>query len=168
VTVNDQHYSPEVQSQLISDRNSMNAQALTLMVPTANAELAAMNQSPGMSTASVALNGLLGYVRAAHSREFRLDMDLRQSLINAQVAGTRYSADSIASALQQAGVPNVTAVQVLAAAVREEKELTSIATPGAGMSPFEAFVIAADVNSIGGFQCDQHTLNDFLNNLLGH
>jgi hypothetical protein len=166
--VEGQHFSSDMQDQLIGNRNSMNAQALALMTPVANTELTAMNQSPTQANASAALTGLLGYIRAAHNRNFQVSRDLKQSLIDAEIAPKLYSADAVAQALQQSGLPQATAEQVLAASTRERGVLPALATgSGSGISPFEAFVIAADVSTNGGFQCDQNTLNGFIRTLLG-
>jgi hypothetical protein len=167
VEVQGRHFSQNMQNQFIGSRTNINAQAASLMGPVANAELTAMNQSLSQTTASSALYGLLGYVRGAHSRDFQMPANLKQSLINAEVAGTEYSANTVANALQQAGVQQVSAQQVMAASAKERTELTALAASGSSISPFEAFVIAADVNTDGGFQCDQNTLNKFLSNLLG-
>ncbi len=161
-------YSPEAQKQLISDRNSINAQALTLMVPVANSELQAMDENRNSDTASSAMNGLLGYMRAAHNREFHLDGGRRQSLISAEVAGTIFTSTTIAQALEKSGIKNVTPEQVSAASDRERAELTAFGANGTGITAFEAYVIAADVNTNGGFQCDQSTLDNFVQNLLKH
>ena len=161
-------YSLETQRQLISDPGSLKAQALTLMVPSANTELTAFVATPNTDTASTALNGLLGYVRAAHEHECHLSGSLRTSLINAQLAGKQYTADMVASALQKPGGPHATATEVSAASQRERSELTALGSLGSGITPFEALVIAADVNTHGGFQLDQRSLEDFLTKLLNN
>jgi hypothetical protein len=145
----------------------MKEKALSIIGPVANAELLAMNQSLTQVTASEALYGLLGYVRADHNRNFQLAGGLRQSLIDAEVDGAQYSASTIAIALQNAGVQQATSQQVMQASEQERTELTALGAAGGSISPFEAFVIAADGTSDGGFQCNQSTLNAFLSNLLG-
>lgn len=171
-----QNYSLETQNQMITDPNSLQAQALTLLVPTANTELETFVATPNTDTASTALNGLLSYVRCAHSHPLHLSSTLRNSIITAQLAGTQYSPDAIATALQAAGVSHVTATQVSAASQRERTSLTSLSSlsspsspssPSSGITAFEALVIAADVNVNGGFQLDPNSLNVFLTHLLG-
>lgn len=164
--VHDAGYSMEMQRQFITDSNSLQAQALTLIVPVANTELAAFRMTPSADTADTALNGLLGYVRAAHRRELHLSGSKRSALISAQLAGTIYSPDTVAAALTSAGVPHVTSVEVTAASQRERTELTELANMGSGITAYEALVIAADVNSHGGFQADQNMLDKFLAALL--
>jgi hypothetical protein len=162
----DAGYSVDTQNQFIRDPSSLMAQALTLILPTANTELAAFAAQPTTDTASSALNGLLGYVRAAHRHEIHLNGGMRTALINAQLAGKVYSPDTIASALNAAGVANATAAAVSAASQRERAELTALSGLGAGISPLEALVIATDDNTHGGFQLDQGGLNRFLVQLL--
>lgn len=164
--VHDAHYSIEQQNQFIGDPNSLNAQALTLIVPTANTELAAYATQPNADTASSALNGLLGYVRAAHKRGLHLTDASRTALINAQLAGKVYTPEAIAAALRTAGVTSATSVQVTSASEREHTELTALTALGAEISPFEALVIAADVDTHGGFQLDQRMFDTFLTELL--
>ena len=164
--VHDAHYSVEMQNQFIGDRNSLNAQALTLIVPTANSELAAFAAQPGTDTAAAALNGLLGYVRAAHKRGIRLNDANRNGLIDAQLAGKIYSPETIVAALHSANVAGATTVQVTSASLREHTELAALADLGAGITPFEALVIAADVDTHGGFQLEQRSLDTFLMELL--
>src|SRR5579871_1662789 len=139
--VHDADYSIDTQKQLISDPNSLNAQALALMVPTANSELTAFVTTPNSSTADTALNGLLAYMRCTHARGIHLSKSLRDSLINAQLMGTLYSPDRIASALQAAGVRQVTATEVSAASQRERSQLTALNNLGGGITAFEALVI---------------------------
>ena len=160
------HYSIDMQKQFIGDPNSLNAQALTLIVPTANIELAAFAAQPNAETASSALNGLLGYVRAAHKRGIHLSGANRIASIDAQLAGKVYSPDVIAAALRAANVQNATSVQVTSASLREHTELTALANLGAGITPFEALVIAADADTHGGFQLDQRAFDTFLMELL--
>jgi hypothetical protein len=164
--VHDAGYSIQTQQQFIRDPNSLMAQALTLIVPTANTELSAFAAAPTSNTASAALNGLLGYVRAAHKRSIHLSSQVRTTLTNAQLSGKVYSPDVIASSLQAAGVQHATAVEVSSGSEREHAELTALGTLGNGITAFEALVIAADVNTNGGFQLDQNDLNRFLAQLL--
>ncbi len=164
--VQDAHYSVEMQKQFIADPHSLDAEALTLIVPTANTELTAFAAQPNSDTASAALNGLLGYVRAAHMRGLHISDSSRTALIAAQLVGKAYSADAIAASLRLANVSNATAAEVSSASVREHTELTVLASLGAGITPFEALVIAADVKTHGGFQLDQHGLDRFLADIL--
>ena len=164
--VRDNGYSVDRQRQWIADPNSLNAEALSLIVPAANTELAAFAANPNMDTASTALNGLLGYVRAAHRRGIRLSDSMRTALINAQLAGRTYAPGTVAAALNTAGVRNATASQVDSASQREHTELSALPSAANGVSPLEALVIAADVDVQGGFQLDQRPLETFLNELL--
>lgn len=156
------------QRQWISDPASLNAQALTLIVPAANTELARFAAAPGADTAVTALNGLLGYVRAAHRREIHLSATLRSGLVTEQLAGKTYPADTVAAALVAAGARGATASQVASASARERTELTALPAVDQAVSPFEALVIAADVDVHGGFQLDQRPLENFLTELLKH
>ena len=164
--VHDAGYSVQTQMQLIGDPNSLTAQALTLIVPTANTELAAYAAAPGPDTAASALNGILGYVRAAHKRALHLSKSTQKALINAQLAGTVYSAATVATALKAGGVQNATDIEVTAASEREHSQLTALGDPTNGISAFEALIIAADVNTNGGFELNQNNLNRFLKALL--
>jgi hypothetical protein len=162
----DAGYSIATQNQLIDDPNSLMTQALTLIVPTADTELSAFAATPTTDSASTALNGLLGYVRAAHKREIHLSGQVKTALIDAQLSNKVYAPDVIASALQIAGVQQSTAAEVSAASQREHTELPALGSLGNGITAFEALVIAADVNTNGGFQLDQNSLNAFLTQLL--
>lgn len=161
-----QNYSIETQQQMIGDPNSLNAQALTLLVPTANTELQALSTTPTTNTASTALDGLLAYMRCAHSQDLHFSTTLRTTLINAQLANKQYTPDAIAAALQFAGVSRPTAAQVSAASQRERTELTALNAFGSGITAFEALVIAGDVRTNGGFQLSSNALTNFLNRLL--
>jgi len=162
----DAGYSVEMQKQFIADPSSLNAQALTLIVPAANDELAAFSASPSADTASTALDGILGYVRAAHRRAIHLNESTRSALVSAMLAGKTYTPQAVAAALQSAGVQHVSGVQVTAASVRERTELPALGGASGDLSAFEALVIAADVNTNGGFQLDQHGVDAFLSRLL--
>jgi hypothetical protein len=160
------NFSQQQQNEFINNPGSLNAQALTLMVPAANASLLALQQHPGQSTASAALNSLLGYLRAAHARDFHMNQGLRQTLLNAAASGTVYTPTQVSAAFQSAGIQGVTPAQVTAASTRERTELTGLSTAGGNISALEAMVIAADVNSNGGFQCNQNAITNFLQALL--
>ncbi|HLJ55938.1 MAG TPA: carboxypeptidase-like regulatory domain-containing protein [Chthonomonadaceae bacterium] len=166
IEAQDAHYSLAMQDQFIRDANSLNAEALTLIVPTANTELAGFAAQPSNDTAAAALNGLLGYLRAAHMRDLHIDSDSRSALIARQLAGTVYSPEVIVGALRTAKVANVTSVQISSASQRERTELTAFSGLGTGITPFEALVIAADLRTNGGLELDQRSLNDFLAQLL--
>lgn len=164
--VHDARYSVDMQKQFIDDPSSAMAQALTLIVPTANSELTALAATPNSDTASAALNGLLGYVRAAHKRPIHLSDQTRAALTNAELAGKIYTPEAIAASLQSAGVQRVTGVDVSAASQHEHTELSALGSSGNGITAFEALVIASDVSTHGGFQLDQGSLNKFLASLL--
>lgn len=161
-----QNYSVQTLQQLISNPNSLMAQALTLMVPSADTELTTYVTNPNQNTAATALNGLLGYLRAVHGCQFHLIGSLRFSLISAQLTNTVYTPDAIAAALNAAGVPGVTSAQVLAASQRERTNITALSTLGNGITPFEALVIGADIQSNGGFHLSGGALNRYLMTLL--
>ncbi len=160
------NFSQQQQNEFVNNPGSLNAQALTLMVPAANASLQALQQNPSQNTASAALNSLLGYLRAAHARDFHMNQGLRQSLLNTATAGTVYTPAQVAAAFQSAGVLGVTPAQVSAASTRERTELTALSTAGGNISALEAMVIAADVSSNGGLQCNQNAITNFLQTLL--
>ena len=164
--VYDMGYSQDAQMQFIGDPNRLNSEALTLIVPVTNLELVAYSSRPSVDTASTALNGVLGYVRAAHKRNIHLDSSTRTRLIDAQLAGSVYSPDVMAAALRTAHVNSATALQVSSASQREHTELTALPNTTAGISPLEALVIAADIDTHGGFQLDQNGLNIFLRTLI--
>ena len=162
----DAGFSVDMQNHFIDDPNSLMAQALTLLSPVANTELTAFAANPSADTASDALNGLLGYVHAPHQRDLHLSDTTRTALINKQLAGTVYTPDSVAAALNSAGGMQFTAAGVSAASQKERMQLAGLANLGTGITPFEALVIAADGNNHGGFQLDQHGMDSFLTNLL--
>lgn len=158
-------FSVDMQNHFIDDPNSLMMQALGLLSPVADSELTDFIASPNQDTASDALNGLLGYVRAPHQRDLHLSDATRTALINAQLAGTVYSPDMIAAALNAAG-KNVTAADVSAASQKERMQLPGLANLGSGITPFEALVLAADSTMHGGFQLDQHGMDTFLQTLI--
>lgn len=164
--VHDAGYSLDDQKQFVGDPQSLMAQALTLIGPVANIELAAFNAAPGQMTAETALDGLLGYVRAAHDHEFHLSDNIQNGLITAQITGKIYSMEKIAAALQSAGVTNATSVEVSSASQRERAELPALITSNGGITAFEALIITVDLRTNGGFQLDQMKLDRFLNILL--
>jgi hypothetical protein len=164
--VHDAGFSVDAQNQFIADPSSLTAQALTLIVPTANNELAAFAANPNQKTARAALDGLLAYVRAAHERRLHISKDNRAAIISSELAGTTYTPQKVAAALRSAGVKNVNQVQVTAASERERTELPGLGSPTSDLSAFEALVIAADVNTHGGFELDQRGFNTFLSALL--
>lgn len=165
-------YSMQQQQQFLSDQDSLNAQALLVIVTTANSELAAFAANPNAQTADTALNGLLGYVRCTHGHETQFSPALRTSLINAQLAGKQYSAAAVAAALPTQGPGpgghHTTAAEVTAASQKERTELTSLASLGSGITPFEALVIGADDRDNGGFGLDQNSLTGYLTRLMGN
>ena len=161
------NFSQQQLNQLINDPDSMNAQALALMAPAANASISTLQATPSQINASAALYSLLGYLRAAHTRDFHMSNSIRQSLLNSAAANAVFTPDAVAAALSSAGIGGKTALQVSAASTRERSELTAFSAYGNGISALEALVIAADVNSNGGFQCNQNQINNFLQALLG-
>jgi hypothetical protein len=162
------NFSQQQLNQLIYDPDSMNAQALALMAPAANASISTLQATPSQINAGAALNSLLGYLRAAHTREFHMSADVRQSLLNSAAAGTVFTPDQVAAALASAGIGGKSSAQVSAASTRERSELTAFAAYGSGISALEALVLAADVNTNGGFQCNQNQINNFLQALIGN
>ncbi|MCW3095944.1 MAG: hypothetical protein JWL77_1562 [Chthonomonadaceae bacterium] len=167
--VNDQNFSESDQQTFISDPNSLHNEALTVLGPTANAELAAFNANPTTDTATAALNGLLGNVRVGHDRGgVHLSSTLQTALINAALNHKQYTTDAVAAALQFAARQPVTAAQVMTASQKERGDLPALAASGAGISPFEALAIGGDSDPHGGFQLDQNGLNSYLTYLLNH
>lgn len=162
-----QNYTLSVQQQLVGNPNNMNAEALTLISPVANAALSQFYAQPTSDNASAALNSVLGYLRAAHGRDFHITTALRTALASAELASTTYTPATIAAELKSAGQNQVTEVSVSAASVRERQLLPALAQSASSISPYEALIIAADVSANGGFQCNQNQINTFLTKLLG-
>jgi hypothetical protein len=166
--VHGQGFSESDQQRFISDPNHLRDQARTVLGPTANDELAAFLASPTTDTATAALNGVLGNIRAGHDQSAHLNDNLRTALINAALSGKQYTADAVAAALQSASGHPVTTAQVTAASQKQRADLPALATAGAGISPFEALAIGGDSDPHGGFHLDQNGLSSYLTYLLNH
>ena len=73
---------------------------------------------------------------------------------------------TIVSALSAAGVQGATAAEVQAASQQERTNLPALANLGNGITAFEALVIAADLQSHGGFHLGGNVLDQYLQTLL--
>ena len=166
--VHGQGFSEGDQQRFISDPTHLRDQALTELGPTANDELAAFSSNPSTDTATAALNGLLGNVRAGHGQGVHLSDALRTALVSAELSRKQYTADAVAAALQSASARPVDPGQVTAASQKERGDLPALAAFGAGISPFEALAIGGDSDPHGGFHLDENGLSRYLAYLLSH
>lgn len=148
--------------QVITDQSSRNAEALTLITPTANDQLKQFAADPSRANAERALFAVLGYLRAVHARDVHLTAAARTALLDAQTAGVVYNGAAVASALQAAGVRSPTATQVEASSVRARFDLDGLGAYGPSITPLEALVIAADIKTSGGFELSRTSLPIFL------
>ena len=166
--VHGEGFSEDDQQRFISDPVHLRDQVLTLLGPTANDELLAFAANPTTDTATAALNGLLGNVRAGHGEGAHLPDDLRTALIAAELNRKVYTADAVAAALQASSGQSFTAAQVMQASQKERGDLPALAAYGANISVFEALAIGGDSDPHGGFHRDRNGLSDYLNYLLNH
>lgn len=166
--VHDQNFSQSDQMRFISDPDSLRNQALMVLRPTADAELAAFLANPTTGTATAALNGVLGNLRVGHGQGAHLSSSLQSALITAALNHKQYTPEAVAAALQATSGQPVDVSQVTAASQQEHLELPSLTAFGTGISPFEALAIGGDSDSHGGFQLDQNGLKNYLTYLLNH
>lgn len=166
--VHDQGFSENDQQRFISDPDSLHNHALQVLGPTANTELTAFASDPTTTTATAALNGLLGNVRVGHGQGVHLSDTLQSALITAALNHKLYTATSVAAALQYASGQTVSASQVTQASQKERQELPALASYGTDISPFEALAIGGDSDPHGGFHLDQNSLSAYLTYLLNH
>jgi hypothetical protein len=161
------NYSVATQDQIITDPNSLAANALALLLPAANSGLTQLSAKPTARNAGAALTSLLAYLRSQRSGGVHLGSVHRAGLIAAQLMVNQYSAETVAAHLNAAGVAQATEQSVTDASQAERARLTALESFGPGITGFEALAIAADSTANGGFQLDRPTLDTFLTHLLG-
>lgn len=157
----------EGESELEQEINSSTAldnAVKTLIKTTANTELAALSSSNTTANAQTALVGLIGYVEVVNGGSDDLSAASFSTLVTAQTAGKKYTPAQIVTALAAAGVTTTTTA-VSAADTQQRSALTSFASFGTGITPFEAFVLAAKPVSAGGYGLGSTATTQFVNAL---
>ncbi len=161
-----EHQNENDQSAEIADNATLTAAAKTLIMNTANAQLQSFAASPTTASATVALHSLLAEIAKTSGTRIHLVDAQQTALINAQLAGTTYSASALATDVTAAGTP-ATASAVTAADGAQRTQLPAWASLGPGIGPFEALSISASPPQAGGFGLTQAGVTQFVSRLLG-
>jgi len=153
------------QTAAITSAPALSAAANNLITLAANAELTSIDQTPTTGTATIGLDGVLGYVVASGGAVPALNPGQRNKLIVFQSVRHKHTPTDIVSALGVAGV-STDANTVSAKDQVQQGNLPAFSAFG-GVTTFEAVAIGSNPASHGGFGVAPTQGSNYVNALVG-